>query len=206
MKDETILNQPSPRTTYSPIAFPKNAFPKERQGFCNVFPANYPQVTVQQNMNLLSSNIFQKLQAEAKKTAEEFEKNLVNSLKFEDSLDINAKVSLTKYMLFNSHLFPILNDFYEEECHLCLVNWAWNLREVVKTMELCRGDNICLVELYSVLELLNNIFNILQRLRISSQDLLNLKMFEKINKLKGYLLNFVENNFSFSFILIVAIS
>lgn len=116
-------------------------------------------------------------------TSENFEQLIINTIKQEDFMNLQAKVYFTYFIIQNQHLLVNLNDFYEEECHLSLLNWVWKEKSLLK--------NPCFsTEFYSLnflLELLNNILNIYEILPIKSNDILDLKLFEKLKKIKGYI-------------------
>lgn len=146
--------------------------------------------------------------AENKLTSKEFEESIINIMRNEESLDLGSKIMVTRYILSNRNLFPELKDFYEEECHISLMNWVWDYKKLFKKMQHLKlneqrqkeGEEIYIFQFCYVLELFNNIIIIYELLHIKSNDLIEIKMFEKFYKLKGYIKNFVANNFSFSFL------
>lgn len=103
------------------------------------------------------------------------ENYIIQVIKVENEITVDDKINFLKYIIINSFYLTNLNDFYEEECHLSLLNWLWKERKSIK-------DNTNV----KLLELLYNILIIFEILPIKPQDLIGLKLFEKINKIKGY--------------------
>ena len=75
------------------------------------------------------------------------------------------------------------NDFYEEECHLCLVNWIYNLKNDLRKGFL-DGNSY---------HLINNILNIFETFPINLKDLLVLNIYQKLNKIRKFMkkINFI---------------
>ena len=126
----------------------------------------------------------------------ELEIFIIQIIKKEDALNIFQKITFTYSILLNEDKFDDLKEFYEEECHLSLLNWVWKERKILKYP--CTNFN----HLFNVLVLLNNILNIFQILPINSKDILDLKLFDKLNiiryliknwKIEHPILNLISN-------------
>ena len=118
----------------------------------------------------------------------ELETYIIQIIKKEDTLNIFQKYNFTYSILLNSDKFNDLKEFYEEECHLSLLNWVWKERKTLKY------PNIYFNKLLGILYLLNNILNIFQILHINPNDIIELKLFDKLNNIKCYIKNWkIEN-------------
>ena len=113
----------------------------------------------------------------------ELETFIIQIIKKEDALNIFQKITFTYSILLNEDKFDDLKEFYEEECHLSLLNWVWKERKILKYP--CTNFN----HLFNVLVLLNNILNIFQILPINSKDILDLKLFDKLNIIRYLIKN-----------------
>ena len=113
----------------------------------------------------------------------ELETYIIQIIKKEDTLNIFQKYNFTYSILLNSDKFNDLKEFYEEECHLSLLNWVWKERKTLKY------PNIYFNKLLGILYLLNNILNIFQILHFNSKDILDLKLFEKLNSIRSLIKN-----------------
>ena len=126
-----------------------------------------------------------------------FESFVIETINHDASLSLPSKLTFTHFLISNGIFLSKLSlDFYEEECHLSLLNWIWNIRNIFKATILNKPSNdlsntsfyyenkvVCII-----LELLNNILIIFELLDIKSKDILDLKLYEKLNKIKGYVL------------------
>jgi hypothetical protein len=107
----------------------------------------------------------------------------------------------------NSFNEEIIREFNEEECHLSLVNWIWRYNKKFKEFKLQNQlklnffenfDNILsqynklLIEINIIMELLINILNFLVFLPINTSDILHLKLYEKLLKIKGYIKSYAN--------------
>ena len=113
----------------------------------------------------------------------ELETFIIEVIKQEENLNIFQKITFTKSILVNKDKFSELKEFYEEECHLSLLNWVWKERKTLKY------PNIYFNKLLGILYLLNNILNIFQILHFNSNDIIELKLFDKLNNIKGLIKN-----------------
>ena len=113
----------------------------------------------------------------------ELETFIIEVIKQEENLNIFQKITFTNSILVNKDKFSELKEFYEEECHLSLLNWVWKERKTLKY------PNIYFNKLLGILYLLNNILNIFQILHINPNDIIELKLFDKLNNIKGLIKN-----------------
>ena len=111
----------------------------------------------------------------------ELENFIIETIKQESNLNIYQKISFTNSILLNSDKLNQLKDFYEEECHLSLLNWIWNERIFLKY------PNYNINNLFGLLALLINILNIFKIIHINSNDILELKLYEKLIKIKEFI-------------------
>ena len=119
---------------------------------------------------------------------ENFETFIIETIKQESNLNILQKISFTNSILLNNDKLNKLKDFYEEECHLSLLNWIWNERMFLKYPK----SNIN--KFFGLLALLINILNIFKILPIKSNDILDLKLFEKLIKIKEFIKKWSNQN------------
>ena len=62
----------------------------------------------------------------------ELETFIIEVIKQEENLHIFQKITFTNSILLNKDKFSELKEFYEEECHLSLINWIWKERKILK--------------------------------------------------------------------------
>ena len=127
-----------------------------------------------------------------------FESFIIDTIHQDATLSLSSKLYFTRILLLNfMKLRYLSDDFYEEECHLSLLNWIWNVKYILISWDNNSKDNKSLINdktnsdeniLSIILELLNNILIILETLPIKSNDILDLKLYEMLNKIKGYVL------------------
>ena len=117
-------------------------------------------------------------------TAESLEQLIINTIKQEDSMSLLSKLQFTYFISQHANLLSQLSEFYEEECHLSLLNWVWKEKKLLKNPYSSLSD---MNSLCGVLELLYNILFIFENLPIKSNDILDLRLFEKLNKIKVYI-------------------
>jgi hypothetical protein len=146
-----------------------------------------------------------------------FRKYILGTIKNDDELTLKEKITFSFYLVMNTNSFneEIIREFNEEECHLSLVNWIWRYNKKFKEFKLQNQlklnffenfDNILsqynklLIEINIIMELLINILNFFVFLPINSSDILRLKLYEKLIKIKGniksyaneYILNLIN--------------
>ena len=110
----------------------------------------------------------------------------------------------------------MINNLNEEEWHLSLLNWIWNYKKNLKdyydlsqqspnfqNLENNNSNfqkyNKLIIEINLILELLINILNVFVFLPINSRDILHLKLYEKLFKIKEYI-KFYTNDYLFNLI------
>jgi hypothetical protein len=93
--------------------------------------------------------------------------------KFEKSLTLEQKINFTS-LLFYYRCYIDLEEFYEEECHLSLVKWIYSYLDSFKSD---KEDD-------KVFHLLYNIIIIFEVIPINGNDLFELKIFDKLNKIR----------------------
>lgn len=106
------------------------------------------------------------------------EQIITNAFKYESTMPKEEKIYLTSYIIQHIYFITKLEDFYEEECHLTLVNWIWNLRHKIKG-----NENLDEFDYY----LINNILIIFEKIPILTKDLFDLKIYQKLNKIRKYM-------------------
>ena len=117
--------------------------------------------------------------------SELIEKYIINLIRYEKIFNIQIKVLISNLILMNNNLFINFNDFFEEECHLSLLNWVFNEKIFLKNKNLNNNNINNKFNLF--LQLLNNVLNIFLSLPINSNDILNLKMFQRLKNIKYYI-------------------
>jgi hypothetical protein len=172
---------------------------------------------------LLSSDVSNNRELIAQPTPEKdesennFRKYILGTIKNDDELTLKEKITFSFYLVMNTNSFneEIVREFNEEECHLSLINWIWRYNKKFKEFKLQNQlklnffenfDNILsqynklLIEINIIMELLINILNFFVFLPINSSDILRLKLYEKLIKIKGniksyaneYILNLIN--------------
>ena len=139
---------------------------------------------------------------------------VISKFKNEESLTLKDKLEFS-YLLslaISSFNEEMIKEFNEEECHLSLLNWVWRYRKKIKEFRniiqnknslklipnfiyfFSNKYNKLLIEINFVIQLLINILNILYFLPITLSELLNLKLYEKLSKIKEYIKPFVQKD------------
>ena len=117
--------------------------------------------------------------------SEIIEKYIINLIRYEQIFNLQIKVLISNLILMNNNSFIYFNDFFEEECHLSLLNWVFNEKIFLKNKNLNNNNINNKFNLF--LQLLNNVLNIFLSLPINSNDILNLKMFQRLKNIKYYI-------------------
>ena len=148
---------------------------------------------------------------------EETKKFIFKTFKNDDELTLGEKIAFSYFLNMNKNSFDneLIREFNEEECHLSLLNWIWRYNKKFKQFQLQHQLKInlfdhfenflpqynkLLIEINIILELLINILNFFVFLPINSSDILHLKLYEKLIKIKEnikcyaneYLLNLIN--------------
>ena len=144
-----------------------------------------------------------------------FMKLILSTLKNEEDLTLKDKLDFSFILSISKGNFTeeTIKEFCEEECHLALLNWVWKYTKKLKKFKLeselrekyllnrennfeefFQKYNILLIEINFILDLLINILNLFSFLPITSSDLLNLKLYQKLQKIKSYIKSFSNIN------------
>ena len=128
------------------------------------------------------------------------------NLTLKDKLDFSYLISIA----ISSFTDEMIKEFNEEECHLSLLNWVWRYKKKFKEFRIenefknslklfpnfdnffSNKYNKLLIEINFILQLLINILNIFKFLPITSSELLSLKFYEKLSKIKEYIKSFTQ--------------
>ena len=128
------------------------------------------------------------------------------NLTLKDKLDFSYLISIA----ISSFTDEMIKEFNEEECHLSLLNWVWRYKKKFKEFRIenelknsiklipnfdnffSNKYNKLLIEINFILQLLINILNIFKFLPITSSELLSLKFYEKLSKIKEYIKSFAQ--------------
>ena len=123
---------------------------------------------------------------------DDFIKNLLSIFKKEESLTLKDKLEYSYNLsiaIVNLNE-EILKELNEEECHLSMLNWVWRYRKKIKEF---RFEN----EIKNNINLFQNFDyffpNKFKFLPITSNEILNLKLFDKLSKIKGYIKSFAND-------------
>jgi hypothetical protein len=138
-----------------------------------------------------------------------FKKFILDTIKNDDELALKDKLAFSLFLVMNTNCFneDLINEFNEEECHLSLLNWIWRYNKKLKQFQLehqlkinlfqnfdnfLPNYNKLLIEINIIMELLINILNFLVFLPINTSDILHLKLYEKLLKIKGYIKSYAN--------------
>ncbi len=126
---------------------------------------------------------------------------ILETFKNDDELSLGQKIAFTYFLNMNKNSFndELIREFIGEECHLSLLNWVWRYNKKFKQFQLQHQLKINLIEYFEnflpqynkllieiniIMELLINILNFFVFLPINSSDILHLKLYEKLIKIK----------------------
>ena len=170
-------------------------------------PKKCPSKDDSSNLSTVGLYIIQKLR-------EEDLKEMLPSLSLEESNlnlenvaeELNSKHNIVELILNNRDILVNLDEFYEEECQLSLLNWAWNIHRKFfgrKTETNSNGNSLEMDTNTSANNLLNkellfknkclnnkaeillfNILNIFEIFPIKPDDLKSLNFIEKLKEIK----------------------
>lgn len=136
----------------------------------------------------------------------DLEKIILETFKNDDVLNLGEKIAFCYWLVLNRNSLndEIINNLNEEECHLNLLNWIWKYNKKLKQYQLLffpnfdNGNNSniefnkLIIEINLILELLINILNVFVFLPINSRDILHLKLYEKLIKIKDYIKSYAN--------------
>ena len=139
--------------------------------------------------------------------------SILLTLKKEEDLTLKEKLefSYCLSLAITSFNEDMIKEFNEEECHLTLLNWVWRYgkkfkefrieNEIKNSINLTQNFdiffpkyNILLIEINFIMDLLINILNIFLFLPITSNEILNLKLYEKLSKIKKCIKSFANQD------------
>ena len=156
------------------------------------------------NLNYVGLYIIQKLREEDLKEMHHHSFNLdelnLNSEKIAEELQ--SKLDIVELIMNNRDILINLEDFYEEDCQLSLLNWAWNIHRIFfgnkniepfanmntnSNADCCLNKDLlfknnCLNNKAEIL--LFNILNIFEIFPIKPDDLKSLNFIEKLRDIK----------------------
>jgi hypothetical protein len=135
---------------------------------------------------------------------------ILETFKNDDELSLGQKIAFTYFLNMNKNSFndELIREFIGEECHLSLLNWVWRYKKKLKQFQLQNQlknnffDNFeiflpqynkLLIEINIIMELLINILNFFIFLPINSSDILHLKLYEKLIKIKGFINSYAND-------------
>ena len=139
-----------------------------------------------------------------------FKHFILETIKKDEDLTLREKIVFSFYLVVNENYFDkeLIKEFNEEECHLSLLNWIWRYNKKLKQFQLQNQlkidffDNFgillpqynkLLIEINIIMELLINILNFLIFLPVNSSDILDLKLYEKLTKIKGFIKSYAND-------------
>lgn len=161
----------------------KEEYPKE--------PVNSKEETITRSSNLYNPILFN-FQGFSNQVESEQYKYILSKIRNDDLMNINQKCAFTSFLLFNPILLnnDFIKEFLDEECHLTLMNWIYNEKNILRSP----NEDVDLSNFYLVLGLLINILNIFELLPIKSNDLILLKLYDKLLKINEYINLYVKQN------------
>ena len=105
--------------------------------------------------------------------------------------ELNSKNSIAELILNNRDILVNLDEFYEEDCQLSLLNWAWNIhrkffaeKKIEKESERGINPQMTTTDTNKAEILLFNILNIFEIFPIKPDDLKSLNFIEKLRDIK----------------------
>ena len=138
---------------------------------------------------------------------------ILSILKKDEELTLKEKLEFSYCLSLAIRSFneDMIKEFNEEEGHLTLLNWVWRYgkkfkefrieNEIKNSINLTQNFdiffhkyNILLIEINFIMDLLINILNIFIFLPITSNEILNLKLYEKLSKIKKYIKSFANKD------------
>ena len=179
----------------SPLTFSKNRF------LCS----NQSSLLISNDIE--KSNTIKEEDIPDVKNIQEF---ILKTIKNDGDLTLGEKITFSLLLVLNTKCFneEFIREFNEEECHLSLLNWAWRYKKKLKQFQLQNQlknnffDNFeiflpqynkLLIEINIIMELLINILNFFVFLPINSSDILHLKLYEKLIKIKGFINSYAND-------------
>jgi len=107
---------------------------------------------------------------------------LIEIFKNDHILNLDEKLNISKIVFAYFTQFGYFDEFFEEECHLAMVNWIYKyLKKSEKEPEQDIPSRFY--------DLIINILNILEILPIKVEELFSLNIYEKLNKIRKIIKN-----------------
>ena len=119
-----------------------------------------------------------------KENENNFEHEKLNENDIETKINFKEKIEITSLILNYSELILDFEDFYDEDCQLSLLIWAYKCSKNINLVE----NSILYRKNLEIL--LYNILNIFEIFPIKPNDLISLNFIEKLNKIKYIVKNF----------------
>ena len=179
----------------------------------NLDSPNSPNLILKYELEKPQTLVYPNKQKEEKAKDESinnFKSFILGTIKNDDELTLKEKIAFSLFLVMNSNCFDeeLINEFNEEECHLSLLNWIWRYKKKFKQFHLQNQIKInffenseiilpqynkLLIEINIIMELLINILNFFVFLPINSSDILHLKLYEKLIKIKGFINSYAND-------------
>ena len=203
------LQEESPEIPTKTKKMPPNSSKPEKSNLFTFSENNLPnsnQPGLLLSYDIDKSNTIKKDEIQDVKNIQEF---ILKTIKNDDDLTLREKITFSFLLGLNTKCFndEFIREFNEEECHLSLLNWVWRYKKKLKQFQLQNQlknnffDNFeiflpqynkLLIEINIIMELLINILNFFVFLPINSSDILHLKLYEKLIKIKGYIKSYAN--------------
>ena len=204
------LQEESPEIPTKAKKMPPNSSNPEKSNLFTFSENNLPnsnQPGLLLSYDIDKSNTIKKDEIQDVKNIQEF---ILKTIKNDDDLTLREKITFSFLLVLNSKCFneEFIREFNEEECHLSLLNWVWRYKKKLKQFQLQNQlknnffDNFeiflpqynkLLIEINIIMELLINILNFFVFLPINSSDILHLKLYEKLIKIKGFINSYAND-------------
>ena len=199
-KEKIKLHKPSSFNKSNQFLFSKNTFPKSE------LLISY-EINTNQSLSLPPNN--KDIQTE-KEVDNNVKKYILETIRNDDDLTLGEKIAFTRFLIMNENCFndEFIREFNEEECHLSLLSWIWRYNKkfiqfqlqhqlkinLIVNYEIFLSQyNKLLIEINIIMELLINILNFFVFLPINSSDILHLKLYEKLIKIKANIKSYAND-------------
>ena len=107
---------------------------------------------------------------------------LIEIFKNDNLLNLDEKLNISKIVFAYFTQFGYFDEFFEEECHLAMVNWIYKyLKNSEKEPQQDMPSRFY--------DLIINILNIFEILPIKVEELFSLNIYEKLNKIRKIIKN-----------------
>ena len=123
---------------------------------------------------------FDDINSKISKNSISTENIILDLFKKDHLMDFEEKINLARIVLSYFTNFGFFEEFFEEECHLAMVNWVYKNKKFLEIENEFRLQSN---------ELLNIILNIFEILPIKVEELFTLNIYEKLNKFRKIMKN-----------------